>query len=195
LLRGYAPLADSGKIVRSERFLGSPGFGRRTYWMREGFDRLNELTSPATTVQYNPVRDEVLIAHLYSARQAVMGDAFCGAAFGGDVVKCRQAFPYVATVFNAPDTVRNWALDRFCDNLGVNVLVRQTPILCGMTRPAGYGTGPLSRRTQRCAPFGVATRLPLRSAAGRDGRDGRSIRRARQQRRRCRQKFRSEEYG
>ena len=47
------------KWSASERFLGSPGFAERTYWMREGFGRLNELTSPGTTVQYNPVRDEV----------------------------------------------------------------------------------------------------------------------------------------
>jgi hypothetical protein len=123
LLRCYAPLADSGTLVRSERFLGSHGFGERTFWLREGFGRLNELTSPGTTVQYNPVRDEVLISHLYSTRQAVMGDAFCGSAFGGDVEKCRHAFPYVATVFNAPDAVRNWDMDRFCDDFQVNVLV------------------------------------------------------------------------
>ena len=123
LLRCYALLADSGKVERSERFLGSPGFGERTYWMRDGYGRLNQLTPIDATVQYNPVRDEVLISHLYSTRQAVMGDAFCGSAFGGDPAKCRQAFPYVAAVFNAPDAVRNWNLDQFCDTFQVNVLV------------------------------------------------------------------------
>jgi hypothetical protein len=122
-LRGYAPLADAGKIVRTERFLGATGFGRRTYWMREGFDRLNELTSSNRSVQYNPVRDEVLIAHLYSTRQAVMGDAGCGSAFGGDYEKCRAVFPSVAAVFNNPDAVRNWDLDSFCDAFQINVLV------------------------------------------------------------------------
>ena len=123
LLRCYAPLVDSGKVERSERFLGSPGFGERTYWMREGYGRLNRMTPIDASVQYNPVRDEVLISHLYSTRQAVMGDAFCGSAFGGDPAKCRQAFPYVATVFNAPGAVRNWNIDRFCDDFQVNVLV------------------------------------------------------------------------
>lgn len=123
LLRFYAPLADYGKVERSERILGSPGFGRRTYWMRDGFGQLNQLTSPGTTVQYNPVRDEVLIAHLYSTRQAVMGDSNCGSAFGGDFAKCRQAFPYFATVFNDPQAADTWDLDRFCDDFQVNVLV------------------------------------------------------------------------
>ena len=84
-LRCYAPLADAGKLKRSERFLGAPGFGERTYWLREGFSRLSELTPSAALVQYNPVRDETLTTHLYSTRQAVMGDAFCASAFGGDL--------------------------------------------------------------------------------------------------------------
>ena len=77
-LRCYAPLADLGKLERTERFLGAPGFGRRTYWMRAGYSRLNQLTSSSASVQYNPVRDEVLISHLYSTRPAVMGDSYCG---------------------------------------------------------------------------------------------------------------------
>jgi hypothetical protein len=123
LLRGYAPLADSGTVARSERFLGSPGFGARAYWMREGFGRLDEMTSPGTMVQYNPVRDEVLMSHLYSTRQALMGDEFCGSAFGGDLEKCRQAFPTFAKVFNDPDAARKLNLDALCDKFKVNVLL------------------------------------------------------------------------
>jgi hypothetical protein len=123
-LRCYAPLADAGKTGRSgESFLGAPGFAERTYWMREGFGRLNGLTSPTTSVQYNPVGVEVLVSHLYSTRQAVMGDPLCGSAFGGEVEKCKQTFSYFATVFNAPAAMRNWNLDAFCDDFRVNVLV------------------------------------------------------------------------
>jgi hypothetical protein len=123
LLRCYTPLADAGKVKRTELYFGAPGFGKRTYWLREGFGRLGQLTPPMATVQYNPVRDEVLISHLYSPRQAVMGDAFCGSGFGGDVEKCRQAFPTIAKVFNDPDAVRKWNLDKFCDDYKVNVLL------------------------------------------------------------------------
>lgn len=35
-LRSYAPLADAGKLKLGESFLGSPGFGERTYWLRVG---------------------------------------------------------------------------------------------------------------------------------------------------------------
>jgi hypothetical protein len=122
-LRAYAPLADNRKLRRSDFTLGSRGFGERTYWLREGFGRLDELTSPSTIVQYNPVRDEVLIEHLYSTRQAVMGDPFCGSAFGGDAGKCRDAFPYFAIVFNNPEAVRNSNLDQLCDDYAVHVLV------------------------------------------------------------------------
>jgi hypothetical protein len=122
-LRVYAPLADTGKWARAETFLGDPGFGERTYWMREGFSRLNGLTSSSTSVQYNPVRDEALIARLYSTRQTAMADAFCGSAFGGDLQKCREAFPRIASAFNSPSAAHRLNLDGFCDDFRVNVLV------------------------------------------------------------------------
>jgi len=122
-LRCYPLLADAKKFVRTETFLGSPGFGERTYRMREGFGQLSRLTSSSATVQYNPLRDEVAVAHLYSTRQAVIGDVECGTTFGGDPQECKKALPYFAAVFNAPDVVRSWNLDRFCDTYQVDVLV------------------------------------------------------------------------
>jgi len=122
-LRFYPPLADAGKITRSESFLGSPGFAKRTYWLRQGFDQLNVLTPSAAVVQYNPTGTETLIAHLYSTRQAAMGDQECGSPFGGDLQKCKQMYPYVAAIFNSPKAIRDWSLDRLCDEFHINVLV------------------------------------------------------------------------
>jgi hypothetical protein len=113
-------------------------------------------------VQYNPVREEVLISHLYSTRQAAMGDASCGSAFGGDVEKCKNALPYFATVFNAPDNVRTWDLDRFCDDFQVNVLVAMDsdpvwgdPASWVWTRPSL-----LANPSMRAIPCGSASRSP-----------------------------------
>ena len=122
-LRCYAPLADAGKLARSEGFLGSHGFGERTYWFREGYRQLDRVTSPAASVQYNPAGDEVYIAHLYSTHQAAVGDPTCGAAFGGDPKRCEKAFPYFDTVFNGPQYVKGWDIDAFCRNFHVDVLV------------------------------------------------------------------------
>ena len=122
-LRIYLPLADSGKIVRVERFLGSDGFATRTYSMRELYSRLDRLTTSAARVQYNPVRDEVLLSQLYSTRQEVEGDQSCGTGFGGDTEKCRESFPYFASLFNNPGAVRYWNLDTFCDKYQLSVLV------------------------------------------------------------------------
>jgi len=121
-LRAYAPLADAEILGRCERFLGSPGFGERTYWMRKGFGELDRLTPSRAFVQYNPVRDETLIAHLYSTRQAVMGDSSCGSAFGGDIAACRKAFPRFDPVFNSPDS-RSLKLDEFCEEFHIAALV------------------------------------------------------------------------
>lgn len=122
-LRAYAPMADAGKVDRSEQFLGYTGFGERTYWLRDGLGRVDTLTSPAALVQYNPENNEVYMAHLYSTHQAVTGDSGCGSAFGGDSDKCKQAYPYVAAIFNSPEVTRNWNLDRVCDDLHISVLV------------------------------------------------------------------------
>ncbi len=122
VLRGYAPWADTGKIARMESFLGEPGFGERTYWLREGYGRLDQATVASAVVQYNPVQNEVLMNHLYSTRQAIMGDEDCGSVFGGDRLKCKQASPYITSLFNAPDLVRGWDLDRVCDEFRISAL-------------------------------------------------------------------------
>jgi len=122
-LRFYPLLADAGKITRSESFLGSPGFAERTYWLRRGFDQLNALTPSTAAVQYNPTGNETMMAHLYSTRQAAMGDPECGSPFGGDLQKCKQMYPYVSAVFNSPDAIRDWSLDLLCDEFYINVLV------------------------------------------------------------------------
>lgn len=123
LLRFYPPLADEGRLVRSESFLGAPGFGERTFWLRQGYGRLGHLISPTAAIQYNPLGSEVFVEHLYSGRQAIMGDDGCGSAFGGDISACKKAMPYVSSAFNDPDTVRSWNLDGFCDSFHVSVLV------------------------------------------------------------------------
>jgi hypothetical protein len=123
LLRFYPPLADTGRVPRSEKFLGDDGFGERTYWIRAGFSELGRVTSPGAVVQYNPVRRSVLTSRLFSPRQTAMGDAGCGSAFGGDFTKCRNAFPSFAAVFNNPNAVRNFDLDRWCDEYKIDALV------------------------------------------------------------------------
>lgn len=123
LLRVYAPLTDAGKLRRSETTLGAPGFGSRTFWLRDGLNRVNSLASPTASVQYNPVGDEVLITHLYSTRQAALGDEGCGAAFGGDADRCRQALPVFAALFNGPEVARGLDLDRVCNVFQLNLLL------------------------------------------------------------------------
>jgi len=125
-LRIYAPLADAGVLgPRISLFLGPRGlkFGERTYWMREGLTQLNRVTPSTAFIQYNPVRDEVTMIHLFSARQAVVGDAFCATDFGGDRDACRKVFPTFASVFNSPSAARKLNLDNFCDEFHINVLV------------------------------------------------------------------------
>jgi hypothetical protein len=164
VLRCYAPLADAGKLVRSEDFLGAPGFAERTYWLRAGYSRLNQLTPSSASVQYNPVGEEVVISHLYSTRQAVMGDQDCVSAFGGDSSGCKKAFPYLAAVFNSPDAVRRWDLDALCDEFHMNVLVAADTDPAWQSLDSWVWSRPslLANPSMRAIPCGTR---PLSSAA------------------------------
>ncbi len=122
-LRVYAPLADRGRITRDEDFLGARNFAERTYWLRDGFERLDRLTPPTAHVQYDPSREEVRLANLYSTRQAAMGDPSCESGFGGDLETCRSAFPSFFAVFNGAQVMRSRNLDDFCDKYQIDVLV------------------------------------------------------------------------
>ena len=158
-LRFYAPLADAGRLTRSERFLGAQGFGERTYWMRQGFSELDAKTPLRSTVQYNPVRDEVVIAHLYSTRQAAMGDESCESAFGGDAEKCRKVFPYFAAIFNDPTLARSSNLDAFCSDFQVDILVATDADPAWNDPDSWVWTRPtlLANPAMRAVPCGIAS--------------------------------------
>jgi hypothetical protein len=122
-LRLYAPLTDRNIVSRSERFLGAPGFGERTYWLRTGYSKLNTLTPPTASIQYNPFFGEAFVAHLYLNHQAVVGDYGCGSDFGADPQKCTQPLLYFAAAFNRPEIASTWDIDAFCREFQVDVLV------------------------------------------------------------------------
>ena len=37
--------------------------------------------------------------------------------------KCDKAMPYLVTVFNYPENIRDWNIDRFCNTFSINLLV------------------------------------------------------------------------
>jgi hypothetical protein len=162
ILRCYAPLVDAGRVARNDQLFGSPGFSERTYLLRKGFDRLNALTGSTSVVQYNPVSDETLMAHLYSTRQAAMGDQDCLSGFGGDLQKCNLAYPYVAALFNSPEAVRNWDLNSLCDELHVDVLVATDVDPVWQDRYGWVWTRPtlLANPSMRAAPCGLTHLSP-----------------------------------
>jgi hypothetical protein len=166
LLRSYAPLAAAGKIARTEPFLGvSPGMDKRAYRLREGLSQIEKVTTPGSLLQYNPASQNVWLIHLYSKLQAAAADSGCGAAFGGDVERCRQAMPYLEALFQSPAVSRSWDLDRLCDSFSVNVLVATD------ADPIWYDTGSwvwtrktlLSNESLKAIPCGTAP--PLHQAA------------------------------
>ena len=124
LLRGYAPIVDAGISQRTEPWIGvAPGFGLRTLSLRTSLDHMKANVARTAVVQYNPATTDLNVFHLYADRQAGAGDDSCHAAFGGDLEKCKQAYPYIFAAFNSPDIVRGWNLDQLCDAFQINVLI------------------------------------------------------------------------
>jgi hypothetical protein len=121
--RVYAPLVDAGLKGRDESWLGARGLGERTYWIRQGFQQLNHMLPGNAVVQYDPVREEVKLANLYSERQAAMGERNCSTGYGGDVQACRDAYPAFFSTYNGVLAMRTRSIDTFCDQYHINVLV------------------------------------------------------------------------
>jgi hypothetical protein len=81
------------------------------------------VTPPTAVLQYNPESPDLFYFHLYANRQTAAGDDSCGAPFGGDPQKCKQAYGYISAAFNSPENARRWDMDEFCDIFHINVLV------------------------------------------------------------------------
>lgn len=123
-LRLYAPLADRGVIPRVEVWMGErPDFSTLGYEIRSGFEELDQKIPKSAVVQYSPFSIEGRVMRLYSRHQMVASDSSCGAAFGGDVTKCKKMIPYLGALFEAPSRMLNWDLDQFCDFAKIDVLV------------------------------------------------------------------------
>ncbi len=124
VLRLYEPIVDAGILPRMEPWMGlSPGLGKHTLQIRKSIERLKAITPRSAVLQYNPSGPDLFFFHLYADRQAAAGDDSCGAGFGGELQKCKQAYGYISSAFNERETTHGWNIDEFCDAFHINILV------------------------------------------------------------------------
>jgi hypothetical protein len=103
-------------------FSGDTG-GKRTYALREVYERVNTMTGPNAIVQQNPNGSPGDVYYgLYADHQTAAETLACGAIFGGDPRACGGIIDVLHDVFDT-GTVDASAIDGVCGRLSINILV------------------------------------------------------------------------
>jgi hypothetical protein len=120
--RAYPVLIDSGRVATLE-FLGPDRqVGKRTYAMRQVYERLQSVLPRSAVVQHNPDPDfNDLPSELYSERQVAATNKTCDVPFGGTPGACAKVVDRVSPIFD-PRTSRE-ETQGACQALGISVLV------------------------------------------------------------------------
>ena len=122
--RFYPLLSDNASRPQYTWLSPDLQLGRRTYAMRETYEKLWRITSEDAVVQHNPeVVPNDLFHGLYADRQMAAEGQGCGAALGGDPDLCGGVFPPLRKLFNSPERADSGKLDALCGDLSISHLV------------------------------------------------------------------------
>lgn len=120
--RAYPVLIDSGQ-VRTLGFLGSDRqVGKRTYALRQLYERLQSVLPERAVVQHNPNRDaDDIFSELYSERQVAAANRGCNVPFGGTPAACAKVVDRVSPLFDRPVSWQE--AQAACREFGISALV------------------------------------------------------------------------
>jgi hypothetical protein len=122
--RFYPLLSDSASRPQYAWLSPDLQLGRRTYALRETYEKLQRMTTDQAVLQHNPkVVLGDLYYGLYADRQMAAEGEGCGAAFGGNPDLCGEVFPPLARLFNSPERADSGKLDALCGDLSISHLV------------------------------------------------------------------------
>ncbi len=120
--RTYAPLIDSGRVRAREALSPDRQLGKRTYALRQVYERLQSVLPESAVVQHNPDRDtDDLFSELYSERQAAATTRSCDAPFGGTPAICAKVVDRVSPLFAG--LARGEEARAVCREFGISALV------------------------------------------------------------------------
>ncbi len=122
IMRIYFPLSDHELAPQAKWFL-DPDPGRRAFDFRFLYESIAGLTPATAVIQGNPnVWCQVFLG-AYSLRQAGSFEYECGAAMGGDPVKCKAMQEQLLPIFNDPTKSESAQVDTVCRTWGIDALV------------------------------------------------------------------------
>jgi hypothetical protein len=97
--------------------------GKRTFALRSIYNSLGTDLPPDAIVQYNSDATSFIPNQLYSGHDAAVGLPQCGAAFGGDVLRCAGRAKSIGALFGKPSQSDSAGLDAVCREYGISVML------------------------------------------------------------------------
>jgi hypothetical protein len=121
LLRGSSMLVDAKRLTPIESYLQIPEIGKYTFLLQQGFADLNQQTANYDLYQFDTNSSGAWLIRLYSGHPFAAGDESCGAAFGGNLERCREAMPYLEAPFQIGVSSRD--VNTICSRFGLRILL------------------------------------------------------------------------
>jgi hypothetical protein len=122
MVRFYPVLSDIAQLPRSPWLSVDHELGKRTYALRDVYERLGRELPVTAVVQHNPNGNPGDIAYgLYADRQAAAETQECGVVFGGNADLCSGIVPRINGIFSGD--VRAADIDGVCRSLSIDALV------------------------------------------------------------------------
>jgi hypothetical protein len=120
--RAYPVLGDAGRVTALEFLSSDRQLGKRTYALRQVYERLQSVLPEDAVVQHNPNRDlDDVFSELYSERQVAATARGCDLPFGGTPAACAKVVGRVGPLF---DRVTRWEdAQAVCREFGISALV------------------------------------------------------------------------
>ena len=120
--RFYPVLIDSGRVDTMPLLGPDRQLGKRTYALRQVYERLQSVLPEGAVVQHNPDRDDNdIVSELYSERQVAAVNSSCDYPFGGTSSACASIVNRIAPLFER-STTREEA-QTMCQASGISALV------------------------------------------------------------------------
>jgi hypothetical protein len=124
MLRFFPVISDRFAIPKYAFLAMDQNLGRRTYAVREAYEKLKQILPGDAVVQHNPNTNPGDLPYgLYADRQAAADTAGCGVVFGGDTTLCNSLIPQLNRLFQQPGAVQANEVDSVCRQLSIDALV------------------------------------------------------------------------
>ena len=123
LLRTYLLWSDAG-LIAPGYLTPDRQFGERALELRRAYETLDHILPSSAKLQSNPQGLYFdFYEGLYSNRQTIIDNRYCGTEFGGDPANCPAAYSTIAAIFNGNPDVTPEMVGTICRQLSIDAVI------------------------------------------------------------------------